>query len=326
MKALIVVDTSQADSAQSLGEMISAAKTAGATAIDALVASSDHAKWQPMLSLDGVSQIVWLKHTINDFAPEILRTGLTARLKMDEVDLILSPMGQSAQAYMPAVAAATGGAFASDVLELTDDDGALICTRSILMGQLHLDVTLPAGVQHFVLPRPGAFAPATTAGQPGFTEIPASESSRLRVLETLTATVEGRDIAEADLLVCAGRGIENEKHLPTFETLAQQLNGMLCATRAVVDGGWITSDRQVGQSGKTVAPDVYLAFGVAGAVQHIVGMKDSRLILAVNTDPDAPIFSVAHYGAVCDARAVAAEMLALTHQPKSIDSANCPSC
>jgi len=108
------------------------------------------------------------------------------------------------------------------------------------------------------------------------------------------------DITQQDVLVAVGRGMKEEANLELAEELASALGGVLCASRPIIDQGWLPSTRQVGKSGMTVKPKFYLALGISGAPEHIEGMKDSDLILAVNTDPNAPIFEVAHYGAVAD--------------------------
>ena len=108
------------------------------------------------------------------------------------------------------------------------------------------------------------------------------------------------DITASDILVGVGRGIKDEGELPAIEELAKALRGVLACSRPIVDKGWLPSDRQVGSSGKTVKPKLYIALGISGAFQHILGMKESDLIIAVNKDPNAPIFSVADYGIVDD--------------------------
>src|SRR6185503_12245042 len=108
------------------------------------------------------------------------------------------------------------------------------------------------------------------------------------------------DITKAEFLLSIGRGIEDKDAIPQFEELADKLGATLSVSRPLVDAGWMSNARQVGQSGKTVKPKVYLALGISGAVQHLAGMQKADTIIAVNSDPEAPIFSVAHYGAVAD--------------------------
>jgi electron transfer flavoprotein alpha subunit len=116
------------------------------------------------------------------------------------------------------------------------------------------------------------------------------------------------DITKAEFLLSVGRGIEDKDALPQFEELAETMGATLSVSRPLVDAGWVPNARQVGQSGKTVKPKVYLALGISGAVQHLAGMQNADTIIAVNTDPEAPIFRVAHYGAVADLFDVADEL------------------
>ena len=116
------------------------------------------------------------------------------------------------------------------------------------------------------------------------------------------------DITSAEFLLSVGRGIGEKENLEQFEELADKMGAVLSVSRPIVDAGWMTNARQVGQSGKTVKPKVYLAFGISGAVQHLAGMKTAGTIIAVNTDPEAAIFNIAHYGAVMDLFDVAEEL------------------
>lgn len=122
----------------------------------------------------------------------------------------------------------------------------------------------------------------------------------VRFVELVEPAAEDVDVTKAPVLVAAGRGVQSKDNLASLEALAKELGGTVCATRPVVDQGWLPRNRQIGRSGMTVAPRLYLALGVSGAPEHTEGMKGSGLILAINTDPEAPIFDVAHYGATVD--------------------------
>jgi electron transfer flavoprotein alpha subunit len=121
-----------------------------------------------------------------------------------------------------------------------------------------------------------------------------------KFLQYVEAVVGDVDITQADIIVSVGRGIREEKNMPIVEGLAEAMGGVLACSRPVTDSGWLSSDRQVGQSGRTVKPKVYVAVGISGAFQHIAGMGGAETIVAINKDPNAPIFSVAHYGIVGD--------------------------
>jgi electron transfer flavoprotein alpha subunit len=132
--------------------------------------------------------------------------------------------------------------------------------------------------------------------------------SRARHQEFVDAATSDVDITTADFLLSIGRGVGDKENLPQFEELADKMGATLSVSRPLVDQGWMPNSRQVGQSGKTVKPKVYLALGISGAVQHLAGMKTSGTIIAVNSDPEAAIFNVAHYGAVADLFEVAEEL------------------
>jgi len=154
--------------------------------------------------------------------------------------------------------------------------------------------------------------PAAPGGAPSVTEHALGPTvSRARHREFREAAKGDVDITTADFLLSIGRGVGEQENIAMFEELAEKLGATLAVSRPIVDAGWVSNARQVGQSGKTVKPKVYLAFGISGAVQHLAGMKSSETIIAVNTDPEAAIFDVAHYGAVADLFDVADELAKL---------------
>jgi electron transfer flavoprotein alpha subunit len=186
---------------------------------------------------------------------------------------------------------------------------AVIATRSFYGGKVDAELEFPAERPVLLLVRPTAFAPAVDGGNASVTELEVElPSVRARHLEFEEAAAGDVDITTADFLLSVGRGISDKEAIPQFERLADKLGAVLSVSRPLVDAGWMPNARQVGQSGKTVKPKVYLALGISGAVQHLAGMKTSGTIIAVNTDPEAAIFNVAHFGAVADLFDVAAEL------------------
>ncbi|HEX2913096.1 MAG TPA: electron transfer flavoprotein subunit alpha/FixB family protein [Chloroflexia bacterium] len=169
-----------------------------------------------------------------------------------------------------------------------------------------VDVTLTAGVTRLVLVRPKSFAaePAQGAGAPQVEQINVSVSEnarRARVVQNVVQQSEGPKLEEASVVVSGGRGLKQPENFKLLDELASQVGGAVGATRAVVDAGWVPYSYQVGQTGKTVKPSVYIACGISGAIQHTVGMKGSKYIIAINSDADAPIFKFADLGVVGDA-------------------------
>jgi electron transfer flavoprotein alpha subunit len=172
------------------------------------------------------------------------------------------------------------------------------------MYESKVETTVEVGSDRAVLTvRSGEWPPTEDGGDADVVPVDvAIDESRVGSKVTGYEEVGGGevDITEADVLVSIGRGIEEEDNLPLVEELADALDATISASRPVVDSGWLPKDRQVGQSGKVVTPDVYIAIGISGAVQHVAGMKGSDTIVAINTDPNAPIFDIADYGIVDD--------------------------
>jgi electron transfer flavoprotein alpha subunit len=207
-------------------------------------------------------------------------------------------------AWAAALAAARGLAFASDVVAVRDG----VVRRELYQGKVVADIALDGPA--VVTIRPTAFAAAGPGGSPGRTVTEVSlPSPRIRHRAYVEQPPSDVDITAADVLVSIGRGIGDRENIEMFERLAAKLGATLSSSRPLVDAGWMDHARQVGQSGTTVKPSIYLAFGISGAVQHLAGMKGARTIIAVNTDSEAPIFSVAHYGAVADCLDVVEELL-----------------
>jgi electron transfer flavoprotein alpha subunit len=183
-----------------------------------------------------------------------------------------------------------------------DGDG-LVVTASFCGGKMMADVQV-AAPPAILMVLPGSFRPAAEAGK-GHVETRATskplEPGAVRFEEFILPEAGDVDITQQDVLIAVGRGIQQKDNVELAEELAGALGGAVCASRPVVDQGWLPATRQVGKSGMTVKPKLYLALGISGAPEHQEGMKGSDLIVAVNTDPNAPIFDIAHYGAEIDA-------------------------
>jgi len=208
----------------------------------------------------------------------------------------------------PAVAAATGSALLADVTDIALDGDAVRATKPVYAGKAVS--TLRASTATVVATlRPNVFEPATPAeGRKAEVEAidagVAPGSLRAVVKEVLAKASEKLDLTEADIIVSGGRGLKSPENWHLIEELADAAGGVVGASRAVVDAGWRPHDEQVGQTGKTVNPRLYIAVGISGAIQHLAGMRTSKCIVAINIDPEAPIFKVADYGIVGDALAV----------------------
>ena len=199
---------------------------------------------------------------------------------------------------MPRVSALLDTALLSDITEIIDENTFV---RPIYAGNANCTVRSLAPIQ-FITIRASAFHKAkqiklTFEIEKSHVIIPANKSA---VLEQTFNALERPELTDADVVISGGRGLQSAENFKLLESFADKLNAAIGATRAAVDAGFVPNDYQVGQTGKIVAPELYIAIGISGAVQHLAGMKDSKVIVAINKDPDAPIFGVADYGLVGD--------------------------
>jgi electron transfer flavoprotein alpha subunit len=202
----------------------------------------------------------------------------------------------------PRVAAKLGVSLVGDVTDLTVDGGAVVATRPVYAGKALLTVKV-TGTPAIVSLRPNVFTPVERP-RTGAAETAAVDTGagRVTVREIKAAPAGSLDVAEAPIVVSGGRGLKEPANFRLLEELAQAFGGRAAvgASRAVVDAGWRGHGEQVGQTGKTVSPTLYVAVGISGAIQHLAGMRTSKVIVAINRDKDAPIFKVADYGIVGD--------------------------
>lgn len=191
---------------------------------------------------------------------------------------------------------------ATDCVDLQLKEGAPLAIRQVYGGKLSAEVSF-VDTPCMVTLRQGTFAVSEEElqGEIVAVDSPLTEEITYRkFLQYVEAAVGDVDITQAEIIVSVGRGIREEKNMPIMEGLAEAMGGVLACSRPITDSGWLPSDRQVGQSGRTVKPKLYVAVGISGAFQHIAGMGGSETVVAINKDPNAPIFSVAHYGIVGD--------------------------
>ena len=204
----------------------------------------------------------------------------------------------------PSLSVEMGLPLATDCTGLSFQGGRLRATRSIYGGKVNANVTLKESQGYVATLRPGVFAPAKLAEKKASIVVEASPlagpTDAKRFVEYIEATLTGEDITQADILVAVGQGIGGPENIPMAEGVAKNLGALLACSRPVVDRNWLPKERQVGISGKTVKPKVYIAIGISGAFQHVTAMQGSETIIAINKDPHAPIFSVADYGIVDD--------------------------
>lgn len=237
------------------------------------------------------------------FAPGAVASAIASVAKSEGSGAVLLSNTSHGKDLAPRVAAKLGAALVPDVIALESRDGRVVATRPVFAGKARIEVAAETPVQVYSL-RPNVFtatkaeaaAAAVRSAQVEFTD----RDFAARVVET-RVNAGKRDVGESDIVVSGGRGLKAPEHFHLVEELAEALGGAVGASRAVVDAGWRTHSEQVGQTGKTVSPTLYVACGISGAVQHLAGMSSSKYIVAINKDKDAPIFSIADYGLVGDA-------------------------
>lgn len=224
---------------------------------------------------------------------------------IDEHKPSLIMIGQTAQGVdlAPALAVEKNLPFVADVIGLAIVDGMLKATRSLYSGKVNAQIAFKLADTYLVTIREAVFeAPeASAAGQVEKIDSPLKKDLDYRkFIEYIEAEAGDVDITQSEILVSIGRGLKEESNLPMVEELAKVINAGICGSRAAVDAGWLPPDRQIGTSGKSVKPKLYLCMGISGAFQHVVAIRGAKTVVAINKDPGAPIFNVADYAIVDD--------------------------
>lgn len=308
MSVLVIAEHLQGELRPVTLELVSAAKELEGPVAIAVIAK-DPAAFSDAVNVDGVDEIIGIAVDVEEFENDVYAQALAGLLEERRPDVALLGFTVNSMGFGPAVATKLALGFASDVFAVRHEGGALVAERSFYGAKVNAELEFPGHESVLLLLRPTAWPPAESAGSATVSDFSASvEKSRARHKEFVEAPAGDVDITTADLLLSVGRGIGEKENLSQFEELASKMGATLSVSRPVVDAGWMPNSRQVGQSGKTVTPKVYLALGISGAVQHLAGMKTSGTIIAVNTDPEAAIFNVAHFGAVADLFEVAEEL------------------
>ena len=231
---------------------------------------------------------------------------LTEMIQQKKPDILLAGATAMGRSFIPRVAVAVETGLTADCTGLDiGEDGLLYQTRPAFGGNVMATILCPnrrpqmATVRPMVMKKRGFDEQRQGVVEP-FTPSQEAITSRVKVLDTVVQEQETVRLAEADVVVTGGRGLQKAENFDVIEELALLLDGAVGATRSVVDEGWMPYSHQVGQTGKTVSPKLYMACGVSGAIQHVVGMQGSEIIVAVNRDPEAPIFDIVNYGVVAD--------------------------
>ncbi len=306
MSVLVVAEHIRGQVRDVTYELISAARQLEGSVTVAVIA---HAPGVFDLRRAGVDEIVQVRIPPDEFESDIYHQVLEALVAERKPDVVLLGFTANSIDYAPAVAAKLGLGFASDVFALRHDGSALVATRAFYGSKVHAEIDFPGGGPVILLLRPTVWPRAEQGGSPSVTEMAiATKGSRARHKEFLEQPKGDVDITGADFLLAIGRGIGDKENIAVLERLSDKMSATLAVSRPLVDAGWMPNSRQVGQSGQTVKPKVYLALGISGAAEHVAGMKASGTIIVVNSDPAAPLFNTAHFGAVADLFEVACEL------------------
>lgn len=241
---------------------------------------------------------------LEPYTPDSYAAGLKQFLASRQPKLVLMPHTYQVRDFVPKLATAMGRSVISDCIGYKNEGGKLLFTRQMFQGKLSADVSFTSDAPWFATFQNGAFrgdkvesgssaAPVETVN----VEI-ADNVVRNKPQEVFKEAKQAVDLTQAEIIVAVGRGIKEQKNIEVAKQLAEALGAELAASRPICDSGWLPMDRQIGSSGQTVAPKLYLALGISGAIQHIVGMKGARTIVAINKDSEAPIFEISDYAVV----------------------------
>lgn len=235
------------------------------------------------------------------YATEAWSRALAQAVAEAKPSAVLLPFTAAGKDLAPRVAARIGAGLASDCVAFEVKGGKLVARRPMYAGKAYATVEW-AGEPQMATLRPNVFAmgPPDASRKAEVVKASVEASSRARVTAVKATSAGKVQLTEAQVIVSGGRGLKGPEHFPLVEGLAEAMGAAVGASRAVVDAGWVDHQMQVGQTGKTVSPSLYVACGISGAIQHLAGMSSSKCIVAINKDPEAPIFKVANYGIVGD--------------------------
>src|SRR5579885_2421739 len=305
---LVVVEQREGKLNRASWETITAGQAIAAATgwpLEAAVVGSGVASIATEVAGKKVAKVYDLESTkLEPYTPDAFAAGLKQFLTSKQPKLVLMPHTYQVRDFVPKLATAMGRTVISDCIAFKHEGGKLVFTRQMFQGKFAAHVSFTSDAPWFVTFQNGAFrgdkAEAGSSAAPVETvnvEI-ADGVVRNQPQEVFKEAKQAVDLTQAEIIVAVGRGIKEQKNIDIAKQLADALGGDLAASRPICDSGWLPMDRQIGSSGQTVAPKLYLALGISGAIQHIVGMKGSRAIIAVNKDSEAPIFEIADFAVV----------------------------
>ena len=251
-----------------------------------------------------LARVLYAQHEkLASYTPDAYTDAMEQVVRQQDPQLVVMPHTYLVRDYAPKLAARFQKSLISDCVRAQVANGGITFTRRIFLGKIDADVVSDGSAPVFATFQSGAYRPDQAAKGAGATvETVAVEIGEVRMtpeapFQEVKAAV---DLSKADVIIAIGRGIKSKENIALAEKLAEVLGGDIAASRPICDAEWLPIDRQIGSSGQTVAPKLYVALGISGAIQHLVGMKNSGTIVAINKDAEAPIFDIADYGIVGD--------------------------
>jgi electron transfer flavoprotein alpha subunit len=311
MKILVITEQRDAKWNKASFETLAAAQQiaqdTGSTLTAAVIGSGISALADELAGKN-VAEVLLIEHELlSAYTPDGFSLALTQVIAQGGFDLILLPHTYQVRDFAPKLAASMGKGMIGDCIAYRNEGGKLIFVRQMFQGKTVADVSFAGAAPWFATFQAGAFradlAAAHPSGKAPVKKVSVDlkpEQIRTKPMELFREAKQAVDLTQAPIIVAVGRGIKAPENIALAEKLAKAIGGEIAASRPICDEGWLPMERQIGSSGQTVAPKLYLALGISGAIQHVVGMKGSRTIVAINKDQNAPIFEVADYGIVGD--------------------------
>jgi electron transfer flavoprotein alpha subunit len=311
MKILVIAEQRQGKWNNASFETLAAAQQIASTlsgSVAALVIGKGVDALAAELAGKNVAEVLQVEHDLlESYTPDGYCIALKQTIESAKPQLVLFPHTYQVRDFAPKLAAMLGKGMIGDCVGYRNEGGKLVFVRQMFQGKTAADVTFLGEGPWFASFQSGAFrADQLKASDSGARPIHRvtielkAEQIRTKPLELFKEAKSAVDLTQAPLIVAVGRGIKAPENIPQAEAVAKAMGAEIAASRPICDEGWLPMERQIGSSGQTVAPKLYLALGISGAIQHVVGMKGARTIVAINKDQNAPIFEIADYGVVGD--------------------------
>jgi electron transfer flavoprotein alpha subunit len=311
MKILVITELRQGKWNNTSFETLAAAQqiaTETSSTVSVLVVGKGVGAFAEELATKDVAEVLQVEHDLlESYTPDGYCVALKQVIEQSKPDLVLLPHTYQVRDFAPKLAAMLGKGMIGDCVGHRLDSGKLVFIRQMFQGKTAADVTFQGDGPWFASFQSGAFRAdllkPNASGKAPVNNIAVElkpEQIRTKPLDLFKEAKSSVDLTQAPIIVSVGRGIKAPENIPQAQALAKAIGGEIAASRPICDEGWLPMERQIGSSGQTVAPKLYLALGISGAIQHVVGMKGARTIVAINKDQNAPIFEIADYGVVGD--------------------------